>query len=234
MIVWPDKDSATNYSAPDKGISRLPINKSIKLNFERIYKFLVTPLRGIILHHELNIPYNDYERMCDACYEKYYCCYGGSHGCDVFDIKSMSLSIEEITHALDRYPSWHIMYVLNTATYASHQGIHWVMLELEKSYAKLICSQGSDFHCFRDNSKLYNSLINLNYRCLHNSTTIQHDGHSCGVFSSTCMLVMTLNNFDIKLTVQNIGKNGENLHGTHAPKVKVDIHLMRKNLFGNK
>ena len=47
------------------------------------------------------------------------------------------------------FPSWHIQYVLNTATYASRSGIHWVALEFTDKFAKLICSQASNFGCFR-------------------------------------------------------------------------------------
>ena len=232
MFVWGKYDNETNFSVHQQEPE--PINTSVELpNYERVYNYIVTPFRGIIIHNEQGIAYDDYKAMCDACYLRYPCCFCGAHGCDVYDIKDMSLSVEEITQVIHRYPSWHIQYVLNTATYASHNGTHWVALELTAGHAKLICSQGSSFGCFADNGKLANSLSTCGFRHQWNNFGVQRDGYNCGIFSPIALYMLLIHDGDItKAVKEGIGENGVNIHGTDNSAS--NINEVRKKLIGSK
>ena len=150
------------------------------------------------------------EEVCDYCYLHYPFFFGGAHGCDVFDISKMSLTIDEITKFLARYPSARVGYILNTATYRSGRGQHWVALELTKGKAKLVCSQNSDFDVFDDGGQLRNSLMKNMYGMEHNDRSIQRDNYACGTYAFISL--MSLLRFgDIKKAVDSIGVNMESL-----------------------
>ena len=152
----------------------------------------------------------DDEKVCDICYQHYPFFYGGSHGCDVFDMDNMSLSIEEITQFLERYPSARVGYILNTATYRSGRGQHWVALELTHKKAKLVCSQQSNFSCFDDGGKLHSTLQRLGYGLEYNNKSIQRDDYACGTYAFISLMEL-LRFGDIQKAVENIGVNMSNL-----------------------
>ena len=145
------------------------------------------------------------KEICDLCYKRYPFFYGGSHGCDVFDIPTLSLSLEEIKQFLDRYPSARVGYILNTATYASGNGEHWVALELTKGKARLVCSQQSDFNTFKDGGRLRNELHRLGFGEEWNTREIQKDEHSCGMFSAMSLMKLLQYRGDINKAVDSIG-----------------------------
>ena len=150
------------------------------------------------------------EEVCDYCYLHYPFFFGGAHGCDVFDISTMSLTIDEITKFLERYPSARVGYILNTATYRSGRGQHWVALELTKGKAKLVCSQNSNFSVFDDGGRLKASLSRNMYGMEHNDRSIQRDNYACGTYAFISL--MSLLRFgDIKKAVDSIGVNMESL-----------------------
>lgn len=150
------------------------------------------------------------EQICDECYEHYPFYFGGAHGCDVFDI-GLSLTLEEIKMFLERYPSAHIGYILNTATYRSGKGEHWVALEFTKGKAKLICSQQSDFTVFKDGGILNRRIEQLMFGQEYNPVKVQTDSYNCGIYSALALYEMLCNNSDITKSVEAIGINGENI-----------------------
>lgn len=149
------------------------------------------------------------EQICDECYTHYPYFFGGAHGCDVFDTY-LTLSIEELTLFFKRYPSAKVGYILNTGTYASGDGEHWVALELSQGQAKLICSQGSGFGSFHDNGKLDRELQRNMYGQRHNIVHFQTDSYSCGIFSALSLYELLMTN-SIEASVAKIGTNGESL-----------------------
>ena len=246
MLRWgkfdPDKGGVktspgTIYSVHLK--EPLPINTSIDLGdklYKRVLEFLVTPFRAILTGSENLSP----KEICDRCYEEFAVCYGGAHGWDIFHIDSMSLSIEEIAKVLRRYPSWNIMYVLNTATYASRNGVHWVALDFcnENNIlkAKLVCSQGSTFGVFKTCSefpgpKLAEELLKNGFQTPHNQITVQTDGYNCGFYAPLFLWMLLIYDGNITEAVQKgVGINGKNIHGTKT--FNGGINGIRKNLVG--
>lgn len=149
------------------------------------------------------------EEICDECYMHYPFYFGGSHGCDVFSL-GMTLTIREIKMFLDRYPSARVGYILNTATYRSGKGEHWVALEFTHGKAKLICSQQSDFSVFHDGGELRRSIHEICYGEEWNNRLIQIDNHACGCYSAIGLLQL-LRFGQIDKAVDAIGVNMENL-----------------------
>lgn len=152
---------------------------------------------------------NDALRICDACAKVFPFFSGGAHGCDIFDIPKRSLNVSEIKECMKRYPDHYYGYILNTMTYASGRGQHWVAVMFLNSDVKLICSQGSDFSCFHDGGKFVSSINDL--RKEYNTTTIQTDNCNCGLFSTLDILFMLMYHGDIQRTVQHIGVEAKNI-----------------------
>ena len=146
------------------------------------------------------------EQICDECYKHYPYYFGGAHGCDVFDTY-LSLTIEELDAFFNRYPSARVGYILNTATYASGHGEHWVALELSKGKAKLICSQASDFNTFHDDGRLHHILQTHMYGLEYNMVRFQSDSYSCGIFSALSLYELLITG-SIQAAVGKIGING--------------------------
>lgn len=167
------------------------------------------------------------EQICDECYLHYPYYYGGAHGCDCFDV-GLSLTMDEIKLFLERYPSARVGYILNTATYKSGKGEHWVALELTKGKAKLICSQQSDFSVFKDGGKLNNDLQRLMFGQEYNPKLIQVDNCNCGVFSSLALYELLCHKSSISEAVDAIGVNAKNL------KEGADINTFRKRIAGTR
>ena len=254
MIMWQQYDTDHVYTLKE---SPLPINKSVVLPFEKVLKYLVGTLRGFIIDRELyshviNVPnkmsggniemmlssnndtikskHKTAEEICDECYLHYPYYFGGSHGCDVFSL-NMTLSIPEIKLFLDRYPSARVGYILNTATYQSGKGEHWVAMEFSKGKARLLCSQQSDFSVFHDNGVLRNSIHSMCFGEEWNNRTIQYDNENCGIFSAISLLQL-LRFKSIDDAVDSIGINMKNL-GHEIGKYS-DVELVREKIAGVK
>ena len=161
------------------------------------------------------------EEICDECYMHYPFYFGGSHGCDVFSL-GMTLTVKEIKMFLDRYPSARVGYILNTATYRSGKGEHWVALEFTQGKAKMICSQQSDFSVFHDGGELRRSIHEICYGEEWNNRLIQLDNHACGCFSAIGLLQL-LRFGQIDKAVDAIGVNMENLGKDVGKTSNVDI-----------
>ena len=165
----------------------------------------------------------------DEAYKHYPFYFGGAHGCDVFDISNMSLSLNEITEFLNRYPSARVGYILNTATYKSGHGEHWVALELTHGKARLICSQQSDFSVFHDGGKLRNTLRSLGYGEEWNNKEIQTENYGCGTYAFISLMEL-LRFGNIDKAVNAIGVNMENL-GKDVNKTS-NVDIVREKLVG--
>lgn len=254
MVMWRQYDSDDVYTINE---DPKPINKSIKLPFNKVVKYMVGSLRAFIIDNELYpntiqhrnsypksftggdieeiISPNTYhknikttgghnksaEEICDECYMHYPFYFGGSHGCDVFSL-GMTLTVEEIKNFLDRYPSAHVGYILNTATYRSGRGEHWVALEFTQGKARMICSQQSDFSAFHDGGELRNNIRKICYGEEWNNRLIQLDNHACGVYSAIGLLQL-LRFGNIDKAVDAIGVNMENLGKEVGKNSNVDI-----------
>ena len=232
-----------------------PINRSVRLSsYGRTLKYLVGSLRAFIVIHKLwpdgmggasitggckeDEPgyaklfggMSD-EATCDEAYEHFPFYFGGAHGCDVFDMPSISLNLDEITEFLNRYPSARVGYILNTATYASQNGEHWVALELTKGKARMICSQQGDFTSFHDGGKLRNKLRELGYGEEWNNREIQTENYGCGTYAFISLMEL-LRFDDIDKAVDAIGVNMEKLGKEVGKESNVDI--VREKLVGFK
>ena len=194
-----------------------PINKSVNVNFKLLREKMVGRLRDFMITYNYvpgvdvyslfnkHSP-NDFtdEDVCDISQQifignTFYC-----HGCDCFYI-GMSLSIDDIVSALERYPSTVFFGVLNTQTYESKSGgEHWVYLGLHQKKADLICSQGSDFNVFHDKGKLYSDLESRGFGFNYNMRTIQHDNNNCSFYSVLSAWAMMINDNDIVKSVDYI------------------------------
>jgi len=255
MIVYKKYDvnnSPDVYSVNIPAPVSSEINKNIKLNWYRVYKFIVNPLRGILIQQKLygndklrtpnNLSNEELERICDVCYLQYPIAYCGSHGCDVFnneaqsDFENMSLTLDEIDKVLERYPKLHIEYVLNTAMYRSSSGgQHWVTVIFTHKKCMLICSQAGNFDIFDDNNYFLHWLDNKGYKREHNNISIQHDGFNCGIFSSLMLYMMPLYNWNITSAVtEGVGSNGSNLNkfATGTQSSDVDINTIKAKIIG--
>jgi hypothetical protein len=251
QLVWGKHDPDVNKSLkkdPSQGTifsvktyEPKPINESVDLGaalYERVYKFLVTPFRAILLDENTI----DYKQTCDACYQKYAVCYGGAHGWDIFHIKDMSLTIEELSRVLRRYPSWNIAYVLNTATYASCSGVHWVAFmmsnENDNLVAKLVCSQGSSFDAFRTCKEFTGPLLSTEladngFLTKNNKCTVQRDNYNCGFYAP--MFLWQLINYDGKIedaVIKGVGVDGKNIHDDRHT-FSGGIEQLRENSVGS-
>ena len=220
----------SNYDSPEVyTINEIPkqINQNVELDFDKIENLLVGSLRKLIITHSIypnNSNYSDRKLtskdVCDECYLHYPMFFGGAHGCDCFDMP-ISLSVHEIKQMLLRYPSARIGYILNTSTYASRRGQHWVTLEFTNGSVKLICSVGHNFDIFDDGGKLKRTIISEGFGMQYNFRTIQKDSYNCGLYS-VLSLYMLLCYGDIECAIDHIGINGANT-GSNVDKIRSKI-----------
>jgi hypothetical protein len=234
----------TPYTYSIENEKPLPINKNVSINFSKVARIIIGDLKRFIIKTRMYPFYSANksetplqnitdEQLCDDCY-KYFPFYSGdSHGCDAF-YNGMTLTIDEITEFLERYPSAILGYILNTATYASGRGEHWLALVFIKHNAIMLCSQASDFGVFHDNGRLRGDLERHGYGLAYNARNIQTDGYNCGLFS-LLSLIMFVNNFCIKDSIDEAIKMTIDLIGKDAKKIEHgDIEKLRDRLLGEK
>lgn len=135
------------------------------------------------------------------------------HGCDVFNIKDRSCNIKDIFQFCKRYPHTIIGGILNTETYASGRGQHWVCLLFRDSTAYLLCSQAGDFNSFHDGGDLIKQLNTYGFAQKYNGETIQKDNSNCGLYS-------TLFNLMALMQLDEINKGKTNMEGGLKIKFK--------------
>ena len=203
-----------------------PINESVELNWDRVRKLLVGSLRDFMITHDVVPGLNNVNSLigkaagaklsskdvCDICNKIFACNVIGSHGCDCFFVMSdRCITIPEIYQVMKRYPSSTTFGVMNTQTYASRAGgEHWVYLGFNGGKANLICSEGSDFGCFKDNGKLKNEILKY-FGTAHSMRKIQHDTFNCSFYSVLAAYCMLIHDNDIVKAVDNIADNATGL-----------------------
>ena len=221
MVVWQDNDRERTY-----GVRRdpKPINDSVSLvDASHAVDILVGNLRRFIIENDFyqtNAKYElkepvyktmDNVKVCDECYKHYPYYYGGCHGCDFYRYSSLSLSIGELCKFMKRYPSAIIGYIVNTATYASGKGEHWMALMFSDMHSYLVCSGGNSFFKFKDGGALIHELQIKGVSMEFNEIAIQKDHSSCGMYSVLSNYLMLCNNCNIKATVSKIGEDCSSL-----------------------
>lgn len=227
LVVWQDKDKEKTY-----GVRRnpKPINKDIKLeNSEHVINLLVGNLRRFIIEnkfYQTNDTYKIVEPVyktmneidvCDECYLNYPFYYGGCHGCDFYRYSNISLSVTELVQFMKRYPSAIVGYIVNTATYMSGKGKHWMSLIFSNMKVKLVCSGGNSFDAFDDGGSFKSELVRKGLAMEWNNVEIQRDNSSCGMYSVLSNYLMLCNDCNISDTVSKMGidctklVNGKNI-----------------------
>jgi hypothetical protein len=160
-----------------------------------------------------------YKIIADKAYEYFPFYYGGTHGCDIFrDNFCMSTrfapSLSVIKQILLRYPSLSIGYIMNTSTYESGKGQHWVaiyfMQDNNGAKCKLICSEGGDFTGFEESS-FSTTLKELGFGMEWNPTKIQMDDCNCGMYSFLSLYKLIEKKGNINEAIKSIGTNAENI-----------------------
>lgn len=237
LLIWRD-DVDGVYGV---GREPKPIDERFDLNYARVKRFLVKPLREFIIKQSLfpeslddavasrkpsgeassqvrssggrsvsSLELSNKE-VCDECYRHYPFFLGGAHGCDVFTMPDSSLSIKEISAFCRRYPSAIVGYILNTETYTSGKGQHWVAIAFSNDRCSLINSTGRGLESFHDGGELANS-IRQNFAAINfNPESLQNDGYSCGMFSVISLYMLICFNMDVSEAVNHIGVNGNKI-----------------------
>jgi len=213
------------------------INSSIKLtNPTQLLFHLGNNYRTFI---EFGIPADQVKdndkavEFLDALNQKYPYYTGCTHGCDVFtpDFRDKSVSIQDIYEFCQRYPYSIVGYILNTKTYASGKGQHWMALIFKHSTVYLICSQSSGFNAFEEKT-LEQDLEKCGFVKEWNTKTIQIDHSSCGLYSVLSNLSFIINGGgdrkpNISTIVDMIGKDAKGINNK-------GIYLIKKKLAGYK
>lgn len=164
--------------------------------------------------------------MLDKLNSKYPYYTGCTHGCDVFTpmFSEKSVSISDISEYCARYPLSIVGYILNTKTYKSGRGQHWVALLFKFKTCYLICSQAGGFDMFEEKS-LVNDLNKCGFAKQWNSNCIQHDGSSCGMYSvlaNLCFILDGCGNREpsISRVVEMIGSDGKGINNKGVYEIK--------------
>lgn len=159
-IMWSKYDSANDFTVQRKFI---PINSSVKINFDSFIKFCVNPLREFIIRMNVypsdKIPVNikeilsimnskqfmdkTKEEIADLCYNHFVYSYIGSHGCNALidspdrdpELYQWTATIPEIKLFLKRYPAMIFGGVFNTSPYGK-AGQHWMTVMFHNKYGK--------------------------------------------------------------------------------------------------
>lgn len=189
-----NKKSTYSISKPQKLINKeKPIDnpKEILFHLGNLYRLFhefnisdIEEIKGISnsqaveMLDKLNLKYPYYTYQC--------------HGCDCFTLSDKSVSIYDIKQFMERYPNSLIGGILNTKTYRSGKGQHWVALMFRNNVAYLFCSQSNNFKCFEEKT-LVEQLIENAISMRFNPITIQHDPSNCGVYSTLFNLVSLIN-----------------------------------------
>ena len=156
------------------------------------------------------------------------------HGCDCFELESKTCRIRDIYEFTKRYPKTLVGGILNTETYRSGRGQHWVALLFLDCTSYLICSQAGNYNSFHDNNILINELNKYGFAEHYNKICIQKDNSNCGLFSLLSNLVAIINLDEINLSNQNnglstkkiveeIGVNGKGINSKGIFKLKENL-----------
>jgi hypothetical protein len=228
LVQWREYDSPYVYTLREAFPHDIS-QPSALVDYERVRKIVVKPVREHVLKHILHAISIDAtaEEICDACYRYFPWSSGGAHGWDVF-LNGKSLNVRELRQYFARYPSAKISYIVNTKTYNSGKGQHWVAVEFRQGICRMICSQGGGFDTFRavqadidkgyivaggNKSKFVFDLQANGFGTAYNAQVLQHDTFNCGIYSFFAVYYLLCYD-DIVKAVAAIGSNGENIaHG---------------------
>ena len=156
------------------------------------------------------------------------------HGCDCFEIESKTCKISDIYDFSNRYPNTIVGGILNTETYRSGRGQHWVALLFLNCTSYLICSQAGNYNSFHDGGVLIGELNKYGFAEHYNKISIQKDSSNCGLFSLLSNL-MAINNLDeinskgekgsldIRKIVDEIGVNAKGINSKGIFKLKENL-----------
>lgn len=222
---YDDNSDPAMYSVPTPN-GKL-VNKNVKLtNPKRLLFFFGTVYREFLeFKTESDVSDSQAVEMLDKLNAKYPFSTGLAHGCDVFDIPDKSPNIKDISEYCSRYPYSIVAYILNTKSYASGKGQHWVAVLFRYKTVYLICSEGSDFDCFDTYKKMVDDFDNNGISKENNLKKFQHDPSSCGMYSVLSVLCFLIDSFkhekpDIKRVVDMVGDGAEELNGGGIYSIK--------------
>ena len=221
LLIWRD-DADGVYGV---GRSPQPINSSIELDFAKVKRFLVRPLREFIIRNSLYPENADLDggcmstieqsmsdkEICDECYAHFPFYFGGAHGCDVFGMREASLTMSEIKAFCKRYPSAIVGYILNTETYRSGRGQHWLSIAFSGDRCSIINSSGSGLESFHDGGALSKSIKERFAAINYNDKRLQNDGYSCGMFAVITLYMLICFDMNVPKAVEHVGVNGKQI-----------------------
>lgn len=168
------------------------------------------------------------EKM-DELMKKYVYSTGCAHGCDCFRIP-IGGTIEEIAAMCRRYPRNLFGYILNTSTYESGNGKHWVMVIFRNKTMYYICSFGKDQSSLMDSQYITNKLYDEGFSIEYNMLPLQQDNYNCGLFSVLSTLAFVLEtgdsgNFRVNIgkVAERIGKDARNINPNGVDAIRMSI-----------
>ena len=246
-FVYSDYDNNTDSSIFSITKPKNLINKNYSLSNPQSLLYNLGNLYRTFINFEIGSKEEIYKlnngeatKKLDELVEKYPYFTYQCHGCDCFDINSKTCTLKDIREFTNRYPNTLVGGILNTETYRSGRGQHWMALLFLNGTAYLFCSQGSNFTSFHDNSNLVKQLNSLGFAELYNPQTIQKDNSNCGLFSVLSNLSaienldrlnsnLNLSGKDRMLDVTEIVKDiGTNANGY----TKGGIYKLKESLIG--
>lgn len=246
-IVYHDYDSYSDsfiksvyYDSESKIICEEDmINKDEKItNPKTILTFLGNKYRIFMEIGKENVETDEEAlKILDKLVLKYPYFTGCAHGCDVFKYKHLSPTIKDISEFMKRYPKTIVGYVLNTSTYASGNGRHWVALIFKESEVHLFCSQGGDFSCF-DDPDLVKDINSCCITTINSSVTIQTDNCNCGIYAILANLICVLycsgnQKMSNKHLIEHIGKDARKLNKSGIFKIKEKLCGYNNDKYNN-
>lgn len=237
-ITYENFDSGSNVSYSISNPGRNLINKDVNLDSpNKLLEHFGNRYRVFVETGDDITPEMSAEKaleILDTLNLKYPYHTGCTHGCDVFWIPDKSVSIHDIAQFTKRYPESVVGYILNTKSYKSGRGQHWIAMLYKFNQCYLICSQGSNFNAFDTYAKLMTELGNENFGVQYSGTVFQHDGSNCGLYSVLSNLVFMIlldkaNRENEKIDLYNvatyIGDNAKNIDNK-------GIYNLKKKLTG--
>lgn len=246
-IVYHDYDSYSDsfiksvyYDSESKTICEEDmINKDEKItNPKTLLTFLGNKYRVFMETGKENIETDEEAlEILDKLVLKYPYFTGCAHGCDVFKYKHLSPTIKDISEFMKRYPKTIVGYVLNTSTYASGNGRHWVALIFKESEVHLFCSQGGDFSCF-DDPDLIKDINSCCITTINSSVTIQTDNCNCGIYAILANLICVLycsgnQKISNKHLIEHIGEDAKKLNKSGIFKIKEKLCGYNNDKYNN-
>ena len=168
--------------------------------------------------------------VCNTSIKYFPCYYIACGGCNMFN-DDYAPSIQTIRNFLNKYPEASISCIVSAAQFGeANGGAHWMALYFDNKRACLLCPQASSWRVFKDNGKLYNSIMNNDFATEYNGVLCQRDNCNCGVYSVLFVYSMILHNGNMKEAVKQVGVNATNI--SNKNKTSEAIFKVKDTLFG--